>query len=68
MLGLAVVATMFAQAPKGWKMRVDRSASASDPDGAGDINSSPAVLDFTQPIRKRPSIGTPRILRQDPTR
>ena len=27
----------FAQAPKGWKMRVDRSASASDPDAPGSI-------------------------------
>jgi len=34
MLGTAAV---FAQAPKGWKMRVDRSASASDPDAAGTI-------------------------------
>ena len=25
------------QAPKGWKMRVDRSTSASDPDASGDI-------------------------------
>jgi hypothetical protein len=29
--------TAFAQTPKGWKMRVDRSASASDPDAPGDI-------------------------------
>jgi hypothetical protein len=28
---------VFAQAPKGWKMRVDRSASASDPDAPGTI-------------------------------
>src|SRR5690348_18075153 len=28
---------MFAQAPKGWKMRVDRSTSAEDPDAAGSI-------------------------------
>jgi hypothetical protein len=36
---LALIATaLFAQAPPaGWKMRVDRSASASDPDGAGAI-------------------------------
>ena len=27
----------LAQAPKGWKMRVDRSPSASDPDAPGDI-------------------------------
>jgi len=27
----------FAQSPKGWKMRVDRSTSASDPDAPGDI-------------------------------
>ena len=30
-------AALFAQAPKGWKMRVDRSASASDPDAPGAI-------------------------------
>src|SRR2546423_9682900 len=28
---------LVAQAPKGWKMRVDRSTSASDPDAAGTI-------------------------------
>lgn len=28
---------VFAQAPKGWKMRVDRSTSASDPDAPGNI-------------------------------
>jgi hypothetical protein len=27
----------FAQSPKGWKMRVDRSTAASDPDAPGDI-------------------------------
>lgn len=32
-----VAFALFAQAPKGWKMRVDRSTSASDPDAAGDI-------------------------------
>lgn len=36
-LALAAVATLAAQAPKGWKMRVDHSSSASDPDAAGDI-------------------------------
>lgn len=30
-------AAAFAQAPKGWKMRVDRSTSASDPDAPGAI-------------------------------
>jgi len=34
MLGTAI---LFAQAPKGWKVRVDRSTSASDPDAAGSI-------------------------------
>ena len=32
---LAVVAPLTAQAPAGWKMRVDRSSSASDPDAPG---------------------------------
>jgi hypothetical protein len=34
---LAALAPLAAQAPKGWKMRVDRSASATDPDAPGDI-------------------------------
>jgi len=34
---LAVLAQLAAQAPAGWKVRVDRSAAASDPDGAGEI-------------------------------
>ncbi len=37
MLALAALAPLAAQAPAGWKMRVDRSTSASDPDAAGDI-------------------------------
>ena len=36
-LTLSAIAPLLAQAPKGWKMRVDRSTSASDPDGTGDI-------------------------------
>lgn len=31
------VAPLAAQAPKGWMVRADRSTSATDPDGAGDI-------------------------------
>lgn len=34
---LLAVASVAAQAPKGWRMRVDRSASASDPDAPGTI-------------------------------
>jgi hypothetical protein len=30
-------APVFAQAPAGWQVRADRSTSATDPDGAGDI-------------------------------
>ena len=30
-------APIFAQAPAGWQVRADRSTSATDPDGAGDI-------------------------------
>jgi hypothetical protein len=37
LLALMIVAPLVAQAPKGWKMRVDRSTSASDPDAAGTI-------------------------------
>ena len=38
-IALALVAgvVLAAQAPEGWKLRVDRSTSASDPDVAGDI-------------------------------
>ena len=34
---LAAFAPLVAQAPPGWKMRVDRSTAASDPDAPGDI-------------------------------
>ena len=34
---LLTVVTLMAQAPKGWMVRADRSASASDPDAAGTI-------------------------------
>src|SRR5512142_1811506 len=37
LLALAAIAPLAAQAPKGWKMRVDRSTSASDPDASGSI-------------------------------
>src|SRR5579863_280965 len=36
-LALVALAPLFAQSPQGWKMRVDRSAAASDPDASGDI-------------------------------
>jgi hypothetical protein len=36
-LALAAFAPLVAQAPQGWKMRVDRSTSASDPDAPGAI-------------------------------
>jgi hypothetical protein len=36
-LATLAVAPLVAQAPKGWKLRVDRSTSASDPDAAGAI-------------------------------
>jgi len=37
MLALLTVAPLVAQTPKGWKMRVDRSTSATDPDAPGAI-------------------------------
>ena len=37
LLAAAIAAPLSAQAPKGWKMRVDRSTSASDPDAPGEI-------------------------------
>src|SRR6202158_932784 len=36
-LALVVFAPLVAQTPPGWKMRVDRSTAAADPDAAGDI-------------------------------
>jgi len=36
-LVLMALAPLAAQSPKGWKVRVDRSTSATDPDGAGAI-------------------------------
>lgn len=36
-VGLAALMPLAAQAPAGWKMRVDRSESASDPDAPGAI-------------------------------
>jgi hypothetical protein len=36
-IALAALVPLVAQAPKGWKMRVDRSAAASDPDAQGTI-------------------------------
>lgn len=36
-MAVAIPVMLGAQAPAGWKMRVDRSASASDPDAPGDI-------------------------------
>ena len=36
-LGFVLCVALFAQTPAGWKMRVDRSASASDPDASGSI-------------------------------
>ena len=36
-LALVALSPLVAQTPKGWKMRVDRSTAASDPDASGDI-------------------------------
>ena len=36
-LALIALAPLVAQTPQGWKMRVDRSTAASDPDASGDI-------------------------------
>ena len=37
MFALLAIAPLMAQSPKGWKVRVDKSTDAADPDGAGDI-------------------------------
>src|SRR5687767_10871476 len=36
-LAVAALVPLAAQTPKGWKMRVDRSTSATDPDAPGEI-------------------------------
>lgn len=36
-IALVALAPLAAQSPKGWKVRVDRSTSATDPDGSGSI-------------------------------
>src|SRR5687767_14186509 len=36
-LALATLTPLISQAPKGWKLRADRSTSASDPDAEGQI-------------------------------
>ena len=36
-LTLVAFAALVGQTPSGWKMRVDRSTEATDPDAAGDI-------------------------------
>jgi hypothetical protein len=36
-LAAVTIVPLTAQAPKGWRMRVDRSANASDPDASGSI-------------------------------
>ena len=35
---LFAMASLAAQSPKGWKVRADRSTSATDPDAAGSIS------------------------------
>ena len=36
-LAFLIVGPLFAQSPSGWKLRIDRSTNASDPDAAGAI-------------------------------
>ena len=36
-MAITALAPLAAQAPQGWKVRVDRSTTASDPDAAGDV-------------------------------
>jgi hypothetical protein len=45
-LALALAAPMLAQSPKGWKLRVDRSTSAQDPDAPGAIKFETAGSGF----------------------
>jgi hypothetical protein len=45
-LALIALTPLVAQAPKGWKMRVDKSTSASDPDAPGEIKFTTAGSGF----------------------
>jgi hypothetical protein len=47
-LALAAVASapLLAQAPAGWKMRVDKSATSNDPDGSGPVKFMPMAGGF----------------------
>ena len=49
---LLAIAPAFAQAPKGWKVRADHSADASDPDAAGAIKfvTTPTGFHATNPM------------------
>jgi hypothetical protein len=46
LIALATAAALTAQVPGGWKMRVDRSASAADPDGSGPMSFSTSGAGF----------------------
>jgi hypothetical protein len=52
LLALAWIAALTAQAPSGWKVRIDRSATASDPDAAGPVKFVATASGFhaTNPI------------------
>jgi hypothetical protein len=43
---LIAVASLQAQAPRGWLARIDRSTDASDPDAAGDLKFTPMGSGF----------------------
>jgi hypothetical protein len=45
-LVFALAAPLVAQAPKGWKLRIDRSTSASDPDAPGPVKFETAGSGF----------------------
>lgn len=45
-LALLGFAPLFAQVPKGWMLRTDRSTSAADPDAPGDIKLVPTASGF----------------------
>lgn len=45
-IALAIALPLAAQAPKGWKLRADRSTSAQDPDAPGDIKFETAGSGF----------------------
>jgi hypothetical protein len=60
-LALAALAPLVAQTPQGWKMRVDHSTAAADPDAPGAIKFVTMGSGFHATILKLRCTGIQRI-------